>query len=100
MAITYSELKAALRQDDLAGDPWGTAMGALFDVADTLHFDRDADVPANWHYHPSILGPTDPDEQTYIGQCLLPDTSTGEILRFGNLLNRYADRLRHAGKDY
>lgn len=96
---TYDDLKQALRQDDLRGDPWGTAIAALFDVCDTLHFDRDATVPAEWDYRPSLFGPLPEDERSYTGEHL-PEASTGDLLRFGDLLNRYCDLLRHAGRDY
>lgn len=50
-----------MRDDDIAGDPWGTAMGWAFAVCEVLY---DADphmVPVELGYRPSIAGPEVPN---------------------------------------
>jgi len=79
------------------GDPWGSAMSALFDIAEEL--DRRGDeVPAEWEYRPGALGPGAPD--TYFAQAVLPLYDASDMRAFGSVLARYTDNLRAAGMSY
>ena len=95
--MTAEQMKSALRMDDLRGDPWGTAMGAFFDVAEELDRQGEA-VPDGWRYRPGVCGPPDYPE-SYFGQEI-SGSHPGELTKFGNLLYRYTAMLDHAGRSY
>ena len=79
------------------GDKWGNGMIWLFNIADEIHFNRDTCVPDEWQFRPSPLGPSsDDDYQAEIVQNMPDD----DLLRFGNVIHRYLDRVRFLGEDY
>ena len=112
--------------DDFAFDPWGTAMGLLFDVAQVLDMsDIEGDVTpgtfARWQYRRAPF--TVPDIDTVAdraGDCsegeYADDYSFGvialavayrngeitqaDLIRAGDVLDRYTALLRLAGRDY
>ena len=80
------------------GDAWGNAMLWWFSIADEIHFNREFDVPSEWQFRPSPIGPSnDPDD--YI-TTVVREASDAELQSFGALIHRYARALKHAGKDY
>lgn len=96
---TYADLKADFRID-LRSDPWGHTLHHWFMVADEIYFRRPRlCVPADWQFRPSPLGPNSDDDGDPFSETLRA-ADDAAVLRFGNLLSRYADRLRHAGKSY
>jgi len=87
---------AELRQDN-DGDDWGWAISWLFAICDELMFRRSLPVPAEWEFRPSPFGPDDSDEWK---TSILDTFSDSQVQYCGNLLYRYTERLRRAGKDY
>lgn len=96
--MTYEQLKAEFKMscDD---DIWGQTMLWWFTVADEIHFKRDdIETPESWQFRPSPLGPSnDPDDYVTV---TVQDAIDEDLLRFGNLLDRYASRIKHAGLSY
>ena len=70
-------------------DPWGSAMGVLFDVADTLYWHRGITLAT---YSPGIA------EDIQIEW--LHDMKTPDLLRLGNVLSRYVSILDTQGHSY
>lgn len=83
-------------RSDRHGDPYGSAMSVLFDIAAELNI-RD-EVPASWLYRPSPMGDDrEPDSYWYDLTC---NAGTQELIDFGNILSRYIDKLKVAEMDY
>ncbi len=80
------------------GDTWGETMQWWFTIADEIYFNRDFPVPADWHFRPSPLGPSNEPGEWPVD--IVEAAGDDELLAFGNLLNRYARLLKRAGKDY
>lgn len=79
-------------------DSWGNVMAWWFSIADHLTFNSDLYVPDSWEYRPSPLGPSnDPDD--YVTN-VLNETDDNLLLKFGNILERYARNLERHGKNY
>lgn len=79
------------------GDSWGHVMHWWFSIADELHY-REGVTPEHWHFKPSPLGRTnDPDD--YVSNVVC-EAGADALVTFGNILTRYAQALRRAGKDY
>jgi hypothetical protein len=90
------------------GDPFGFAMGAMFDLAHALeHYGRDY-APAHWHYSDSPIchglekHMSGEDEQArrvaaYIARH--PERER-EIIHAGNVLDRYIRVLERSGRSY
>jgi len=95
MSVFHLKQEMRLTHD---GDAWGNTMGWWFAVADELNTRDPALVPAHWEFRPSPLGPSnDPDAyETYV----VEEAPTKALIAFGNILTRYAQRLRRAGLDY
>ena len=91
-----AEFKAELRQRDLADDPWGTAMGAFFDVAEELER-RGGDQPTEWQYRSGANGPPEADENTMYD---ITEASTELLYSLGDLLYRYTNLCKYHGRDY
>lgn len=96
--MTFADLKNEFRlMDD--GDSWGSVMAWWFDIAEEIYFNRDdLYVPDEWSFTPSLLGPcSDPNDWIPV---VLKDVDDPVLLQFGKLMFRYAQVLKHAGKDY
>jgi hypothetical protein len=83
--------------EDWQHDPWGSAMSVWFAVCAELHM-READIPAEWQYRAAPVD--DPRERDTPWFYTCNEALTTELLTFGELLHRYARRLRAAGRDY
>lgn len=101
----------ALMRDDFGGegDPWGTALGWAFGVAEVLHY-TGHEVPAEMQYRPGLTMPAYDGEGNVVFVDY-PDARIAELYRAGELttddleeaarlLSRYCDWLRAAGLDY
>lgn len=93
---TYRELRNELRIGWDSGDRWGSTMGLFFDACDEL-YRRGEDIPDAWGFRASPLGVGEPD--TLEGEILL-DALSDDILRLGNVLDRYRGMLIAQGEDY
>ena len=96
---------AYMRDDDLAHDPWGTAMAWAFGVAEVLNA-RSEDVPEELEFQPSPFVRTSteqPEEypDSEVWRLLHDGEVTSTDLQFaGRCLARYLDWCRTAGRDY
>jgi len=80
------------------GDPWGSAMSALFGIAAELWMRDDGSLPASWLYRPGAAAdPRDPEDYLYE---TFKEADTEDLLALGELLNRYCDLLKRAECDY
>lgn len=98
-----------MRDDDIAYDPWGTAMAWAFGCAETLDV-LGADVPDELGYQPSPYVNVE-DADTYQPESY-PDSEVWSYLQAGGeaavadvqfaarCLHRYIDWCKAAGKDY
>jgi hypothetical protein len=94
----------AMRDDDLGGDPWGTAMSWGFAVCEYLHHVALADdaIPASLGYQPAAVAQGEGYEsesypEQYIVEMAL-DTYTLSVA--ARCLSRYLDWCKAAGRDY
>lgn len=97
--MTLAELKAEFRLTS-DGDDWGNVMHWWFTIAEEIYWHRgpSLEVPPSWRFRPSPLGETsDPDDYA-LSAVREADDST--LAAFGALIHRYAQRLKHIGRDY
>jgi len=93
-----SYLLALVREDDLRGDPWGTAMAWHFAIADRLWADGHY-VPAEWQYSHGASAWTEPEADDFYGtECV--GQSAEDLLHAGNVLHRFEALCVLAGRDY
>ena len=78
-------------------DPWGSAMGVFFAVADELTA-RGVPCPEVWHFRPSPFGQECEGYAYESLQELKP--SDAELLRLGAFLHRLTGRCERAGLSY
>lgn len=98
---------AEIRNDDLAGDPWGTTMGWAFGCCETLHA-LGEDVPFEAEFVPSPLhhaGDFSHLAEVYPDSLIVESVTGGywsvsDVQRATRILVRYANVLRAAGLDY
>lgn len=95
--MSIADMKAEIRQDDIAYDPWGTVMSWRFDLCDWITFEACFDVPSDWEFRPGA-GQCEPEADC--PNYPYEDELQADVLAFGELLKRYTDKLRQAGKDY
>lgn len=94
---------SAMRDDDLAHDPWGTAMAWAFATCDYLHHVALCDdIPAELGYSPAAVAQGEGYEDegypdAYIVEMGL-DTFT--LIQAARVLSRYLDWCKAAGVDY
>lgn len=102
--------------DDWAHDAWGTAMGIFFDIAAVLDAsDIEGDITPPlftvWDYHrgasavPSLETLAAEEGDSFGAQSLAQAVIDGDIVQAdlayaGNVLHRYTELLRAAGRDY
>lgn len=93
---------ALVREYRMMGDcdAWGSAMNAWFAVAHELYARR-ADIPLHWEFKPGCT--TTPenarDDDNYWFEAFV-GVSDADLVRFGNILERYSRMLKRAGEDY
>lgn len=101
--MTLSELKNEYRIVADSDDPWGSAMGVMFDLCAEL-WNRGEPSPVLWktNYSPGAAGagfrdPRNPESYWFemFAEC---DAATLE--KFGLILNRYLTNLSRLGMDY
>lgn len=98
--LTREQIKPELTLLFGDGDPWGSTMQIWFGIAAELHYRNPDLVPAEWRYRPSPIRPDDPREPDDFLFEPLAETETDALVYWGSVFNRYASRLRRAGKDY
>lgn len=93
----YSDLKADFRMGD-DGDAWGHVMIWWFHIADEIEHNRIAiECPVEWQFRPSPMGQCLDDD--YMIE-IMTGASDDALARMGALCDRYASKLRQAGRDY
>lgn len=95
-SLSYNDLKAEFKMF-ADGDLWGQTMNWWFSLAATLVFDRGADCPSEWQYR--APAGDDRSEDDYAVD-ILKQAATDDLLKFGQLLSRYANFLARAGLSY
>lgn len=94
----------AMRDDDLGGDPWGTAMAWGFAVCDYLHHVALADdaIPAGLGYRPAAtrVGEGFDDDSWPEGYLIEMGLDTYTLSVAARCLDRYLDWCKAAGVDY
>jgi hypothetical protein len=95
MSEAYKSLKAELRIDDISFDPWGTVMQWHFNLCEHLYWHIEEEVPSAWQFRPGMGGAPEREEYSPFDNVPYED-----LVKFGNVLARYASKLRQAGKDY
>lgn len=95
---------AYMRDDDLAGDPWGTAMAWAFAVCDYLHhvaLDDDA-IPESLGYRPAATMVGEGYEEEGYPEAMIVEMAvdTYTLHMAARVLSRYLDWLKAAGRDY
>lgn len=94
---SYADIKSEYKMMHDKGDPWGSVMQAWFSCAAEL-WQRGLVVPVAWGYSPGLAAvPTDPEDFMY---DLFRGADNQSIVKFGNVLAKYAGLLKRAGKDY
>ena len=80
------------------GDMWGTCVGVIFDICNTLARRGDYDaIPTEWDYNSGALGPYPKDEQTHD----LDEYKTSDLVEFGDkYLFRLYNYCKANGLDY
>ena len=83
-------------------DQWGCVMEWFFTVAHLIHHKCGLhNVPAEWEYRPSPLDTEiDAEEFHLIKFWDLDKFECDDLIGFGNVLSRYTDKLKAAGKNY
>jgi len=98
----YKHIRAEYNMMD-DGDVWGTALEWHFACADILyHYDPDM-VPASWQFRhgPLCEGIENGYEQDMMDDLLDEGiVDTDDIRAFGNVMERYLNILRKAGRSY
>lgn len=96
MPLSANELMQEFRLSYDGGDAWGSTMGWWFAVAGEMN-ERGLDIPGAWQYRPGLGGGKDPDAY----ETPICEGATDTALQlFGRAMNRYAAKLKAAGKDY
>jgi len=93
----------AMRDDDVAYDPWGTAMAWAFATCDYLHHVAlSDDIPESLGYSPALTARGEGfEEEGYPEQYIVEmglDTYT--LTMAARCLSRYLDWCKAAGRDY
>lgn len=79
------------------GDWWGTVVSCLFCICYVLNC-RGVVVPDEWGYHPGNMPtPESVDSDMSYGFELFYNQ---ELVYFGNVMNRLADKLKEQGRSY
>lgn len=89
-------------------DPWGSALGAQFDIAECL-YRHGADVPAEWQFTPSPMlkpyvgEPLDSEDASWFAleiEELMIQGHYSNLVHAGTVLMRYVKQCELAGKSY
>ena len=93
--LTLEGLKAEFKCYADRGDPWGSTINGLFDVAESLFWHHHIDPPAHWEFSPG-LGRGEPEG--FAEGC--DDADPEALLEFGEALHGLSETLRERGLDY
>lgn len=102
MSETTRALLAEIRADDLAYDPWGTAMSWHIAIADAMTEWAPPYPPAAWGYRQALRGvdDLDPNYRAVVNIMEATGGDAGDLLYVGNLLHRFERLCERKGLDY
>lgn len=90
------DIKKEFKHSRDASDPWGESINLLFQVAAELWWR--GECPSHWDYSPGAASdPREPEDYFYE---LIEKETTGELVAFGNLLERHVQLMVHMGRSY
>lgn len=98
MTYNYTDLKEEFSIFSDGSDAWGSTLSWWSTIAGELYHNRNAYIPDAWCYRASPCG-NDNDPDSIVTE-IVENATTEALLKFGNVLTRYARRLKRAGKDY
>ena len=86
------------------GDEWGTTLSFWFAVAEVAYHAGTV-LPSHWEFRDSPVHEDDWRPEDYPGSIVQEMYDAGEVteadlISFGNVVTRYANLLKMAGKDY
>jgi hypothetical protein len=106
-AVNVAEIAGV---DDWSHDPWGSALSLHFAICDVLTAAGGADdALAEWDYHRGAVAPETLAEiaggEDYTAAALAESLIAGvltvaDLVRAGNVLQRYETLAKRAGRDY
>lgn len=99
----YKALRAEFNISFDGYDPFGSAMGWFFPLADYLFHNSAEEIPPAWGYGHGVLcnGERDDYESEIIGGLADAGQITDDdLLTFGTVLNRYVNLCELAGRSY
>jgi len=101
----YQELYETATMYAGDGDVWGWGMSWFFATAHVLHHMTDTDIPAEWQYRHGIgcdgtrwRDDAETDEAASLYESGI--VTDADLIAFGDVINRYLDWCRMAGRDY
>lgn len=98
-----AQIMLLLRMDD-SSDPWGTAMGWWFGIADVLWHKSAEEIPSHWEYRHGLgCSGVDMDDWPTGEIAALHESeaiSDDDLLYAGEVLHRYCTWLHAAGHSY
>lgn len=87
------------REEYDSGDPWGSVMGAWFNVADALNFVGERGVPDRWQYRAGAASGAEEGNE-YARMLEAGEVSEQELTVLGDWLQERSEALREQGFDY
>jgi hypothetical protein len=98
--VPANPIIALVREDDVEHDPWGTAMGWAFAVAENLHFRAGETVPDSLGYRPA-MGATDIEPDDFNAQTIAEEGfDSGTMTEAAEILSVFLDECKRLGRDY
>lgn len=79
-------------------DLWAETKHWWFVIADEIYWNRDFEVPEEWQFEPSPLGPQN-EEDDFVTH-VVQEASDEDLMDFGALIHRYARLLDYMGLSY
>jgi hypothetical protein len=100
MTITVKDLLGHVRDGDRS-DPWGESTAWLFATAAKLEFEFGG-APEEWRFSPGMITTSENWREAYEGWELdmLEGADKETLIRFGTIMNRWADKAKAAGLSY
>lgn len=96
-------INTLLREDDLAYDPWGTALAHEFGIAHTLYW-LGENIPSEWRFKPGgmtgLEPPPDYPDCEYVEMIEAGDVTPDDLRYAGTVLSRFVALCARKGRSY
>ena len=85
-------------------EPWGDTLEWMFSISEILTHWVETTVPESWDFHDSpVHHAWAPEDEGYTAELIAEcwddgSVTTADLITFGEVLTRYADLLRSAGR--